>query len=48
MPFPTLTNNQRISETQTFIVITALALKQPTKDDPQGSKGFVNQSPSPR
>ena len=29
MPFPTLTNNQRISETQTFIVITALALKQP-------------------
>ena len=29
MPFLTLTNIQRILETQTFIVIPALALNQP-------------------
>ena len=40
MPFLTLTNDQRMLETQTF---TSTSFK-PTKDDPQDSGGVVNQS----
>ena len=42
MPFLTLTNNQNIGNTD-FYRDTSTSLK-PTKDDSQGSGGFVNQS----
>ena len=42
MPFLTLTNNQNIGNSD-FYRDTSTSLK-PTKDDPQGIEGFVNQS----
>ena len=42
MPFLTLNNNQNIGNSD-FYRNTSTSLK-PTKDDPQGSRGFVTQS----
>ena len=50
MPFPMLTNNQGILETQTFVVIPALALNQSrmthkaVRGGGGGGEGVVNQS----
>ena len=49
MPFLTLTNNQRILENQYFIVIPALALKQPRMTHKaRGGGGGGCKSESPR
>ena len=47
MPSLTLTNNQRILETQNFIVIPVLALNQPRMTQ-KAVGGCKSESPSPR